>query len=244
VRRRLALVAIAFLLASGACQRAPQTHAPAPASVVDPGDAARKAIAAQNWPVAAAHLRTALQQEPDSLFLHYSLAICATWLNRQDEAVREFEWVVAHAAAQSEESTTARRWLADKTRPTQSAAGPALGDPNVGDSGVHGMLIWAEPGQSPAPQSRLQLFLVGLRGTPTKALQYVLRSDRDGHYEFKGIVPGSYKLTDAIAARPKWRLRVALQPGQDLTLDLGPQNGAGVRDDFPEGAPRAAGSTK
>lgn len=242
MRRRLALVAIGLLVALGACQRAPKTPAPTPTPVVDHREAARTAIAMQNWAVAAAYLRAALQKDPDSLFLHYSLAICATWLDLQDEAVREFEWVVAHAPAQSEESKTASPWLAGKKRPTQStAAALAVGDPNVGDSGIHGMLMWAEPGQSPTPQSRLQLFLIGLRGTPTKELQYVLRSDREGHYEFKRIVAGSYRLTDAIAVRPKWRLNVTLQPGQDLTLDLTPQNGAGVRDDFPEGAPMAGG---
>jgi hypothetical protein len=235
MRRRFALAAIGFLVASAACH-APETRAPTPMAVIDHRAEARKAIAAQGWAVAAGHLRVALQKDPDSLFLRYSLAICATWLDRQDEAVREFEWVVAHASAESEESRTASRWLADKKRPTQAAAaGPAAVDPNVEDSGVHGMLMWAAPGQNPTPQSRLQLFLVGLRDTPTKELQYVLRSDREGHYEFKRIVAGAYKLTDAIAVRPKWRLKVTLQPGQDLPLDLSPQNGTAVRDDFPDG---------
>ena len=95
--------------------------------------------------------------------------------------------------------------------------------------------MWAEPGRNPTPQSRRQLFLIGVRGTPTQELQYVLRSDREGHYEFTRIIAGSYKLTDAIAARPKWRLKVALQPGQGVTLDLTPQNATDLRDDFPEG---------
>ncbi len=236
MRRLFALAAIGLLVASGGCN-APKTQAPTPTpmAVIDHRAEARKAIAAQRWAVAAGHLRTALQKDPDSVFLHYNLAVCTTWLDRQDEAVREFEWVVAHASAQSEESRTASDWLADRKRPTQSAAGPAAVDPNAADSGVHGMLMWAAPGQNPTPQSRLQLFLVGLRDTPTKELQYVLRSDREGHYEFKRIVAGAYKLTDAIAERPKWRLKVTLQPGQDLPLDLSPQNGTAVRDDFPDG---------
>jgi hypothetical protein len=31
-----------------------------------------------------------------------------------------------------------------------------------------------------------------------------------------------------------WRLRVQLEPGQNLTLDLSEANSAKIRDDFPE----------
>jgi tetratricopeptide repeat protein len=232
--RRLALAAIAALLITAGCQRASQTQAAAPTPVVDHTDEARKAMAAHNWAGAAEHLRAALQHEPESLPLHHNLAICASWLDRRDEATREFEWVVAHAPADSEESKTARRWLAGNSGTTPDVAGPAAGDANPGEAALRGTVMWAEPGQIPAPQSRLQLFLVGLPDTPTKDQQYMLRSDPEGHYEFKHVVAGSYKLIDGIG-KPKWRLKVTLEPGQDLTLDLSPDNGLKVRDDFPQG---------
>src|SRR5439155_16991978 len=57
----------------------------------------------RSWAVAAGHLRTALQLNPKSLVLHYNLAICAIWLDLKDEAIHEFEWVMAH---RSEEHTS------------------------------------------------------------------------------------------------------------------------------------------
>ena len=232
---RVALVMIALLVAGAGCQRVARTEAPGPTSVVvDHAEEARAAMAAQRWALAAEHLRSGLQNSPERLFLHYNLAICATWLDMRDEAVREFEWVVAHAPAGSEESKTASRWLADNRQPGQNALARASDGTNVGDGIVRGTLTWAETGPSLTPQPRLQLFLIGLRGTPTQGQRYMLRSNREGHYEFKDVVAGSYKLTDAIAARPRWRLKVTLDPGQNLSLDLTPQNGIAVRDDFPE----------
>ncbi len=232
MRRPLALAAVAFALALAGCQRAPAPPA-APAPAVDHVAEARKALAAQGWSLAAGHLRAALAKDPESLFLHYNLAICATWLDLREEATREFEWVVAHASRDSEEAKTARGWLAEnrdrRPTPTRAEPAPAAVDPKVGDSGLHGVIMWTD-----GTQSRLQLFLVGRRNTSTKDLSYVLRSDREGRYELKRIPAGQYKLTDAIAGRPKWRLRVALEPGQDLSLDLTPQNGLPARDDFPE----------
>jgi hypothetical protein len=236
VRRPLALAAVALALAIAGCQRAPEAPS-APAPAVDHVAEARKALAAQSWSLAATHLRAALAKDPQSLFLHYNLAICATWLDLREDAIREFEWVVAHAPRDSEEAKTARGWLAENRdrKPTQEPSAPAVADdPKVGDSGIHGVVMWAEPGGAPSPQSRLQLFLIGRRNTPTRDLSYVLRSDREGRYELKRIAAGQYKLTDAIAGRPKWRLKVAIEPGQDLVLDLTPQNGLPARDDFPE----------
>ena len=227
MRRSFVLAAIGLALAVGACRRAPEV----PPAAVDHAAEARKAIAAQQWAVAAGHLRTALQLNPKSLVLHYNLAICATWLDLKDEAIHEFEWVLAQAPADSDEAKTARRWLAANKdrRPPQAAPESAAVDPTVGNSGVHGAVTWGQP---PTPQVRLQLFLRGLRGTATKDLQYMLRSDREGRYGFKNVVPGPYMLTDAVAGSPKWRLRVEAKPGEDLALDLTPENAASVRDDF------------
>lgn len=232
--RRLALAAIGVVLITAGCQRASQTQGSAPRPVVDHTEEARTAISAHNWAGAAEHLRAALRHDPESLPLHHNLAICASWLDRRDEATREFKWVVAHTPADSEEAKTARRWLAGTTPETPDTVAQAAGEAKAVDSSLRGTVMWAEPGQSPVPQSRLQLFLIGLKDSPTKDQQYVLRSDPEGRYEFKHVVAGSYKLIDGIAG-PKWRLKVTLQPGQDLALDLSPANGTAVRDDFSEG---------
>jgi len=235
VRSSLALLAIGIALAVVGCKRGeapPTSEAPA---VVDHVAEAKKALAVANWAGAAPHLRAALQQDPDSLFLHHNLAVCATWLDQTDEAEREFEWVLAHAPSDSDEATTARKWLAGRKKlrtSTETASEPAA-DPWVGDSAIHGIAMWGEPGQAPAPLSRYQIFLIGLPNTPTKAYFREFRTDRGGNYEFKKVPAGSYRLSDTVGPDPKWRLKVTFEPGQDLLLDLTPENGVQRRDDFP-----------
>jgi len=225
---------IGVLLVIAGCQRAPVPRPTAETPAVDHVEEAKKALAVADWVTAASHLRAALRRDPDRLFLHYNLALCATWLDQTDEAVREFDWVVVHAAADSDEVRVARDWLkSHRDRgPTGAAAEAALGDPAMGNGRVHGMIMWAEPGSS---RSRHQLFLVGLKGTPTQQINYVERSDAEGRYEFKRITPGQYKLADAIAGPTRWRLKVVVESGQDVVLDLTPDNRVPRRDDFPDG---------
>lgn len=222
------LIALSVVLVSAACQRAPTTRPPAPESAptISNLDAAKQALAVANWAAAAPHLRAALRQDPDSLYLHFSLATCATWLALTEEADREFQWVRDHAPSDSEEATAARRWLA--TRESSEARGGA--DPRfVGDSSVHGIVTWGTP---PAPQHRVQLFLMGLPNTPTKDGRHAIRTDENGAYAFPQIPAGMYKLEVLLMMKPRWRLKVALEPGQDLVMDLTPDNSVSRRDDF------------
>jgi len=65
--------------------------------------------------------------------------------------------------------------------------------------------------------------------------RYVLRTDQNGNYEFKRVPAGTYGLADTVGDKPRWRLKVTLEPGQELALDLTPDNGLPRRDDFPGG---------
>src|SRR5437899_815613 len=91
-----------------------------------------------------------------------------------------------------------------------------------------------ESAQAPAPLSRYQVFLMGLRDTPTKEFFRVLRTDAGGNYAFTKVPAGSYKLTDTIGPDPKWRMKVTVEQAQDLSIDLTPDNSVKRRDDFPE----------
>src|SRR5262249_61727332 len=102
--------ALGPMLGRAGCQGAPATPAAEHAPAVTALDEAKQALAVANWGAAAPHLRAALQQDPDSLFLHSSLAICASWLNLTDAPDREFQRVRDHAPSDSEEATSARRW--------------------------------------------------------------------------------------------------------------------------------------
>ena len=234
MRSSFALLALGALVITG-CQRAPAASGASAPAVVNHVDEAKTALATANWAAAAPHLRAALLQDPNSLFLHANLAVCASWLDLKDEAIREFEWVVAHAPADSEETKTARSWLAaNRAAIPSAAAGLATDDPNAGDGLVHGQVLWGESAQAPAPLSRYQVFLMGLRDTPTKEFFRVLRTDASGNYEFAKVPAGSYKLTDTIGPEPKWRMKVTVEQAQDLSIDLTPDNSVKRRDDFPE----------
>ena len=201
-------------------------------------DVAAEAIAAVDrgeWARGAELLREALRQDRTSVKLHYYLALAATHLDLRDEAIREFQWVLANVAAELPEAQEARRWLTDAgvlRRPdAEPVATPSdrITEETRGDSGLSGRVVWADG----KPTSRVQLFLKGVPKTPRENLQWVMRSDDSGAFEFKRIPAGTYMLTNKIAGEPTWRLRVQLAPGEITTLDLSEANSAKVRDDFP-----------
>lgn len=233
--RRVVSVGAAMIVLLTGCHRSTEVHPQAQTASIDYAAEARAALGRQDYSLAAVHLRAVLAAEPESVFAHYSLAVCASYLGRLDEATAEFRWVVQHAPRASEEQRLARQWLAERDR-TDGGGGPAT-ESVVGAASVRGLAIWPPAaGTTPVPRARLQLHLIGLRGTPTQGLTHMLRTDATGHYAFTNVVPGAYRLVDVIAGAPKWRLKVILQPGQDLSLDLTPDNGLKARDDFPDAA--------
>ena len=200
-------------------------------------DIAAEALAASaraDWVHAAELLRQALQLDPSRADSHYHLGLAASHLDRRDEAVREFRWVLANVAPELPEAVEARRWLTEAgvlTRPGEAPTAPSdrITEETPGDSGLQGRVVWADG----RPTAREQLFLKGAPKSPNETLQWVMRTDDVGRFEFKRIPAGAYMLTNRIAGEPTWRLRVQLAPGEITTLDLGEANNAKVRDDFP-----------
>jgi hypothetical protein len=195
---------------------------------------AMAAVSRGDWTSAADLLRRALQQNPTSAKLHYNLGVAASHVGPRDEAVREFQWIIANLAPELTEAQEARRWLIEAgvlARPTETtAAVPEQSTETMpGASGVKGQVLWGD-GRPPA---RVQLFLKGVPNSPNANEQWVLRTDDNGRFEFKRIPPGTYMLTNKVAGSPTWRLRVKLAPGEITSLDLREDNSAKVRDDFP-----------
>lgn len=212
---------------------------------MDVGAEGLKAFDRGDWAAAAGLLREAILRNPRSLKLHYALAIADTNLDLRQEAISEFQWVLANAPAGSTESQTARKWLMDigvlrtvaaATPPPDDAPPaekPAEAPDAPGRARVGGQVVW-NGSNPPVKISRLQLFLKGIAGTKTQDEYRVLRTDEEGRFEFKNVAPGPYKLVDRIAGTPQWRLRVEVEPGQRLALDLTPDNSTRARDDFPD----------
>jgi hypothetical protein len=230
-----ALLGVVLAAAAG-CQR-PAAVSVAAKTSVDHATEGHKAFDRQDWSSAASHYRVALQKSPDDLVLHYRLAIAASWLDLRDEATAEFEWVATRAASTSDEARVAREWLAAARGGSVATGGAgadtAASDETAGDSAVHGRVVWDE-GNGAEPLKRFQLHLYAQsEDGRSKGMSFAVRTDRDGNYRFDKIPPGTYKMTDNNVGMPRWRLKVDLRLGEDVLIDLGPQNSINTRDDFP-----------
>jgi hypothetical protein len=224
----------ALLLAAVGCGNPPAVAPPAtPSAQVDIVAEAIEKFRSGDLDGAARQLRQALTTQPNNLTVHYYLGVATSRLDLPDETTREFRWVVAHAPAGSPEAEMARQWLADADARSGSSRRESAAGETTGTSGLRGEVYWTE-GAPPVSPARLQLFLKGLPNTPTANLQFVMRTDQSGRFEFKKIPAGTYKLTNKIAGTPAWRLKVQLPPERSVALDLTSANSVRVRDDFPE----------
>jgi hypothetical protein len=227
------LAALPLLLLLVACQGpAPAPPGAAPDLAVQAAEALDKG----DYQRAADLYGRALEAAPESLPLHYGLGVAASHLGNKDVAVREFRWVLARGIAGSPEVEAARRWLVSVgalPRPAV-AAKPADEGPGFSHGSVEGRAVFAEGGEEPKPAQRMMVILVGQPNSPTKEERYNLRTDENGRFKFPKVVPGPYMLTDRVAGPPKWRMRIEIQPGQEMVLDLTSANSTKVRDDFPE----------
>jgi tetratricopeptide (TPR) repeat protein len=233
-------VLIALLALVAACQAPPrpeQSSAPE-----DPTRLAARALAAGGYADALELYRQALSEAPGKVGLHYGAGVASSYLDRRDDAVREFRWVVQYGPQNAPEVAAARQWLiragalpsTSLTRPAPSRSGV---ERQAGNASLEGRAVFAEAGQVPKPMARLQLFLVP--ESPTQKERYHLRTDEEGNFKFPDVVPGPYKLIDRVAGQPIWRLRVEVKPSETKVLELTQSNSLAVQDDFPDQKARA-----
>jgi tetratricopeptide (TPR) repeat protein len=202
--------------------------------VEDPETLAAAALGRGDYAQAAILYRKAIERRPDSVSAHYGLGVASSNLNLRDDTIREFQWVLARGIPDSVEVDAARRWLiaAGVLRPPAVAAV----SPSEADSGNNGAIegqAYLGSADQRQPQVRLQLHLIGQPDSPTKEERHVLRTNQDGTFRFGNVMPGFYMLTDKIAGKPQWRLKIEVGSGSTLRLDLTPANGTATRDDFP-----------
>lgn len=230
---------LGLALALAACQAAPP---PRPA-VKDPGTLAAEALDGGDYARAADLYRSALAAEPESLPLRYGLGVAASHLDRRAEAVTEFTWVLERGEPDSAEVKAARRWLvsvgalprfAATTLPSEDTREQEQKPPEQkpAPASLQGRALFADSAGGVVPMEQMLLFLYDY---PNRVVYFRIRTDEGGRFRFPKVPPGLYKLTDRASGPPRWRLRVELKPGQDMTLDLVPENSTKVRDDFPQG---------
>ena len=229
-RRAAALVIVALTVLGGGCQRpAP----PLPVVAEDPEVLAGAALERGDYRGAAGLYRQALVLRPESVSVHYGLGVATSNLNLREDTIRQFQWVVAHGVPGSTEVAAARSWLIAAGILRAPVAADRPPEPDRGWNGSIEGRAYMGADDQPQPLARMQLHLVGQPDGPTKEERKVLRTDQDGRFSFANVMPGSYMLTDVVAGKPRWRLKVEVSPNSTLRLDLTQRNGAAVRDDFP-----------
>jgi len=231
----LALLALAL---AGCQQGSVSTGAASTAGVQADGVLAAEALERGDYARAAALYQRALAAGPDSLPLHYGLGVSASFLGERPVAVRELTWVLGHGEAGSNEVIAARRWLLSAgalPRPATADAGQSQGEEQPGEGQparpgrVHGRSMSGDTPGTLAPMVRMQLLL---KEYPSAENYFRIRTDEQGYFDFEKVPPGVYQLTERVAGPPIWRLRVEVRPGDDLAIDLTPENSTKVRDDF------------
>ena len=242
MNRSKALVLVVLIGLLAACQSPPR---PASSGAEDGTTRAARALNAGRYIEAIELYQEALRESPEKVGLHYGLGVASSHVDRRDDAVREFRWVVQYGPPKASEVEAARQWLirAGALPPvlaTASTPNRADREPRAGNASVEGRAVYAQAGQTPQPMPRLQLFLVGQPDSPTKEERYNLRTDENGNFKFPDVVPGAYKLTNRVAGSPIWRLRVELKSSETKVLELTQSNSLASQDDFPEPQTAAA----
>ncbi len=105
---------------------------------------------------------------------------------------------------------------------------------DTGTARLSGTMSWAEGNDPPKPLWRRSVVLIGLKDTPSAGLFYNVFGNEQGEYVFDRIKAGQFQLTDRDGNNEvHWRLRVEVEEGGEKILDLTPDSGIKVRDDFP-----------
>jgi hypothetical protein len=197
---------------------------------------AAEALDVGDYPRAAELYRRALTTTPESLPVHYGLAVALSHLDQKPEAIREFRWVLARGGTGTVEVDNARRWLIKAGALAPPSTGPAArsestpNEPSNSASAIVEGRVVSAGGPEQGPLKRQQIFLIE---QPSRLHHYQRRTDEEGRFRFPGVPPGTYKISDRMSGPPTWRLRVEVKPGQLVLLDLGPDNSTRVRDDYP-----------
>ncbi|OLE00064.1 MAG: hypothetical protein AUG80_03460 [Candidatus Rokubacteria bacterium 13_1_20CM_4_68_9] len=167
--RTLVIVAVVAALLLGCQQSRPANPlappmGPAVRTLKEEGDQLARS---HDWAGAATKYQTALNRESSNLELRLALGITLSHLDRREETIEQFRWVVNHSQPGTPEFVMARTWLVEagevdgglrtaSASPVTDAASASKETTPKG--GVRGMTSW--PGV--APRERLRLRAVAI----------------------------------------------------------------------------------
>src|SRR2546427_4370502 len=173
--RTLVIVAVVAALLLGCQQSRPANPlappmGPAVRTLKEEGDQLARS---HDWAGAATKYQTALNRESSNLELRLALGITLSHLDRREETIEQFRWVVNHSQPGTPEFVMARTWLVEagevdgglrtaSASPVTDAASASKETTPKG--GVRGMTSW--PGV--APRERLVPLRITLSGGDTE----------------------------------------------------------------------------
>src|SRR2546426_5391027 len=173
--RTLVIVAVVAALLLGCQQSRPANPlappmGPAVRTLKEEGDQLARS---HDWAGAATKYQTALNRESSNLELRLALGITLSHLDRREETIEQFRWVVNHSQPGAPEFVMARTWLVEagevdgglrtaSASPVTDAASASKETTPKG--GVRGMTSW--PGV--APRERLVPLRITLSGEDTQ----------------------------------------------------------------------------
>jgi hypothetical protein len=174
-------------------------------------------------------LSEALSRSPEDVGLHYLVGVTFSHLQRKDDAIIAFRWVVEHGRPGSKEVLGASQWLADNGMlPTTTAAASTSDEDEAVVGVMEGRSEWLDLDDDRI-LPRLQLQLEGV-GSTTQGKRYGIQTQLNGTYKFPKVRPGDYRLRGQISFTRLWDMPVTV--GEKTVLDLNQDNAVAARDVF------------
>lgn len=222
--RRLLVGAVWFL---AACQQPPALQAPISsglspvAQIRAEGEAL---MAGGNYAGAVEKFRQALDLEPTSVSLRFALGTAYSFMDRRNDAVAQFRWVMANAGPESTEYRESRRWLLrvgvlDETPKAVAKADGANDAPKpdpASQGSISGQTDW--PGVIPAEHKiPLRFSMLGTEDA-TRAVQRRADILMGEKFEFKDVPVGQYRILGIYDDKAIWEQRFTVRAGKQTDL--------------------------
>jgi tetratricopeptide (TPR) repeat protein len=220
VRRLLAAAAIVM----AGCQQGPAS-APAPPigtlteQLKREGD---ELLGQGRYEEAAVKYQRAVNQEPGDLALRYALGVSFSHLQRRQDTVEQFRWLVERGTPDSPYVRLARNWLLDAGEPVSAPASrravAAVQAREEPEGTISGATEWA--GHDPAGRS----LLVRITLTPLQGQQLAGRGTRlaplGEPFAFRKVPAGKYQLAAAVGDTELWNEEVTVEPDGETVVRL------------------------
>ena len=227
--RRLAIIALVALFLG--CQQSP---APGPApvgSLTVRLKAEGDALAARgDYEGAALKYQQAANQEPEDVSIRFALGSALSHLNRREETVEQFRFVVARGKPDSPEVQAALRWLiaagenpsdvSFEPPPSESApvatAAPPPGPPALTRP------LGKVRGKTEAQGLEGLDVILALNGESNVELGFRVRGRVGQPFEFDKIPPGNYRLAveHGETSEMLWDVPVTVESGKEVVVNL------------------------